>query len=151
MFVDVKKAHLIPACEEDVYVLLLAQFGQDEVVKLRRWLYGMRKAAHHWEMFYTNKLREIGFKSGMASPVVFYNALTKVRCVVHGDDFTFTGTHSELERIRKWMCSWCEIRFRGIMGSEPNDIKERDILGRRVVWTQGGDGCTKPMTSTGAC
>ena len=137
MFIDVRKAHLIPRCEEDVYVRLPEEFGF-KVVKLRRWLYGMRKAANRWEDHYTRKLREAGFIQGVASPVVFYNPVTSVRCVVHGDDFTFSGRHRELEAVRRWIKGWCDIKFRGIMGSGEEDVKEREVLGRIIRRTREG-------------
>ena len=137
MFVDVRKAHLIPPCDEDVYVRLPEEFGC-RVVKLRRWLYGMRRAANRWEEFYTKKLKEAGFIQGVASPVIFYNPVTGVRVVVHGDDFTYSGKHRHLEAIRKWMEGWCEIKFRGIMGSGVGDVKEREILGRTLRRTERG-------------
>ena len=137
MFVDVRKAHLIPPCDEEVYVKLPEEFGC-RVVKLRRWLYGMRRAANRWEEFYTKKLKEAGFIQGVASPVIFYNPVTGVRVVVHGDDFTYSGKHRQLEIVRKWMESWCEIKFRGIMGSGSGDVKEREILGRTLRRTERG-------------
>ena len=137
MFIDVRKAHLIPRCDEDVYVQLPAEFD-GKVVRLRRWLYGMRKAANRWEEHYSKKFREAGFMPGVASPVVFYNPTTGVRCVVHGDDFTFSGKRRQLEEMKKWMEDWCEIKFRGIMGGGQDEVKEREILGRRLRWTEGG-------------
>ena len=137
MFIDVRKAHLIPKCEEDVYVRLPEEFGY-KVVKLRRWLYGMRKAANRWEDHYTKKLQEAGFVQGVASPVVFYNPVTGVRCVVHGDDFTFSGKHEELEAVKQWIKGWCDVKFRGIMGSGTGDVKEREVLGRTIRRTKEG-------------
>ena len=119
------------------YMQLPAEFGE-KVVKLKRWLYGMRKAANRWEEHYTNKFKVAGFLPGVASPVVFYNPATGVRCVVHGDDFIFSGKHRQLEKIRVWMEGWCEIKFRGIMGSGSGDVKEREILGRTLRWTEEG-------------
>ena len=137
MFIDVRKAHLIPQCDEEVYVKLPAEFG-NKVVKLKRWLYGMRRAANRWEEHYAKKLRDAGFTQGVASPVVFYNPETKVRCVVHGDDFTFSGKHRELELIKKWIEGWCEIKFRGIMGLGAGDVRERELLGRILRRTENG-------------
>ena len=138
MFVDVRKAHLIPKCDEDVYVTVPEEFGIKKVMKLNRWLYGMRKAAHYCEEFYTKKFVEKGFVARVASPVVFFDPQTRVRCVVHGDDFTFAGKGKELVELRRWMETWCEIKFRGIMGSGPRDIKVLDILGRRLRRTKDG-------------
>ena len=69
---------------------------------------------------------------------MFYNSKTGVRAVVHGDDFTFAGVRSELERMRKWMAEWYEVKDRGIMGSGGGELKEVVILGRSVRWTREG-------------
>ena len=51
LFIDVRKAHLNPICEEDVYVELPAEVGESEgkCGKLKHWLYGFRPAAAAWE------------------------------------------------------------------------------------------------------
>eukprot|EP00973_Karenia_brevis_P038645 5333670-Karenia_brevis.AAC.1 len=51
MFIDVKKAHLNPLCEEDVYLELPVECHCPQVHggKLRYWMYGMRQAAAAWE------------------------------------------------------------------------------------------------------
>ena len=134
MFIDVRKAHLIPVCNEKVFV----ELPDGRVVRLKKWLYGMRKAASSWEEFYTEKFVEKGFQPGSSCPVVFFNKETAVRVVVHGDDFTFSGHHLELVALRKWMESWCDIKFRGIMGSGRDDTKEIEILGRTLRRTNKG-------------
>jgi len=63
----------------------------------------MRPAANAWEKEYVGKLSTIGFERGKYSPVVFYNSVTGVRCVVHGDDFTFMGCDIDL---RMWRRKW---------------------------------------------
>ena len=46
MFVDVKKAHLNAKCDEEEWVELPNEFNKfGRYAKLKRWLYGMRKAA----------------------------------------------------------------------------------------------------------
>ena len=40
--------------------------------------------------------------------------------------------------LKRMLEKWYEIKFRGIMGSETDDIKEVTILGRRLRWTQEG-------------
>ena len=47
MFIDVKKAHLNPACEDDVYIALPEECGVGRGMcgKLKFWLYGFRQAA----------------------------------------------------------------------------------------------------------
>ena len=44
------------------------------------------------------KFKHIGFQGGVAAPTVFHNLVTGVRVVVHGNDFTVFGCHSELTR-----------------------------------------------------
>ena len=61
-----------------------------------------------------------------------------MRVVVHIDDFTFAGHHLELVALRKWMESWCDNKFRGIMGSGGDDMKEIEILGRTLRMTNKG-------------
>ena len=69
---------------------------------------------------------------------MFFNAKTAVRLVVHGDDFTNSGTKKELEKIKEKMRVWYVIKDRGTMGSGKNEIKEVTILGRKVRWTAEG-------------
>ena len=63
----------------------------------------MRPAASAWEKEYSEKLSGMGFAKGVAAPTVFYCASKGVRCVVHGDDFTFTGQKKDLLNIAKSM------------------------------------------------
>ena len=58
MFIDVKKAHTIPKCEEDVYIELPEECGAKPGFcgKLKFWLYGFRKAASAWEAYYSELL-----------------------------------------------------------------------------------------------
>ena len=56
MFIDVRKAHLIPMCEEEVYVELPEDFGRPGYCgRLERPLHGMRMAATAWEEHYAAK------------------------------------------------------------------------------------------------
>ena len=41
----------------------------------------------------------MGFVKSKVAPTVFYNEEKKVRCVVHGDDFTFSGKLKALREI----------------------------------------------------
>ena len=75
MFIDAKKAHINPKCEEDVYIELPteAKRGVNQCGKLNFWLYGFRPAAQAWEKFYAEKLEAAGFVRGIGCSVVFYN------------------------------------------------------------------------------
>ena len=90
MFVDVKKAHLNARRDEEEWVELPEEFHRwGRYARLRRWLYGMRKAASGWEDHCAQTLTSEDFSRGKAAPTLFYNPITEVRMVVHGDDFYF--------------------------------------------------------------
>ena len=91
MFIDVRKAHTIPRCEEDVYIELPSECGSSDGMcgKLEYWLYGFRPAAKAWEKYYSGLFEDEGFERGEACGVSFYHEGRDVSVVVHGDDFTF--------------------------------------------------------------
>ena len=93
MFIDARKAHLNPKCEEDVYIELPEESGCPKGMcgKLDFWLYGFRPAAAAWEQLYASKLEEVGFVRGMSCGVVFYHQGRDISLAVHADDFTFCG------------------------------------------------------------
>lgn len=101
MFIDVLKAHLNAICEEEEWVELLEEFWKwCNYATLKRWLYGMRKAAAGWEDDDAAKLEGEGFRIGKGAPTVFWNERTGVpgddfTGVVHGGDFTFCGVKKD--------------------------------------------------------
>ena len=98
-------------CGEEEWVELPDEFETFwRYATLKRWLYGMRKAASGWEDDYARRLVEDGFRRGRQLPRYFYHSKTQVRVIVHGDDFTFAGTESE--QILAKMHEWCDIKVR---------------------------------------
>ena len=139
MFIDVKKAHLNGEIPEDVWVFVeLPSEAGGGVVRLRRWLYGMRPAARAWEEHYAKKLIEAGFRRGVSNSTVFWHPEGDISLVVHGDDFTALGPEEELKNFKKQMKSWYEVKVRGVLGPGPLDDKEITILNRKLVWTKSG-------------
>ena len=140
MFIDVRKAHLNPVCEEDVYILLPGECQAPEGMcgKLKRWLYGFRPAAKAWEKHYTQKLKNVGFCRGTGCGVVFYHQEKDLSLAVHGDDFTFCGMAGDLKWIKGEMEAWFDIKLRAILGGDPGDDKTVSILGRTVRWERWG-------------
>ena len=63
---------------------------------------------------------------------------TGVRCVVHGDDFTFAGSDEELEKCSKMMSTEYDVKVRGKLGPDKTDDKAITILNRCVTWTDQG-------------
>jgi hypothetical protein len=142
-FVDVKKAHIIPKCERDVYVQLpeelgAAAAGGSKCGKLNHWLYGFRPAAQAWEAHYSKLLVEAGFERGLSTPVIYFHEARDIACEVHGDDFTFSAETEELEWIIEKMKVWFEVKVRGILGGGDRDEKEMVILGRVLRWESWG-------------
>ena len=58
----------------------------------------------------------------------------ETRLVAHGDDFTFLGTSVALEEVLAHFRRWWDIKLRGILGSDPEDSKEIEILNRKLTW-----------------
>ena len=98
----------------------------------------MRKAAAGWEEDYAKRMVAEGFKRGRGAPTVVYNKGTEIRVVVHGDDFTFSGTKAELDRMRRKMEEWYDIKDRGTMGGGEGEIKEVTIPERTMRWKEEG-------------
>ena len=98
----------------------------------------MRKAASGWEDDYARRLVKDGFRRRRAAPTFFYHPKPQVRVVVHGDDFTFAGTEPEWKKIRAKMCEWYDVQVRGVLGSGKRDVREIEILGRNLTWTEEG-------------
>ena len=71
---------------------------------------------------------------------MFFNAKTAPRLVVHGDDFIYSRTKKELEKIKEKMRECFDIKDRGTMGSEKNEIKEVKDLGADGEMDGGGVG-----------
>jgi hypothetical protein len=141
MFIDVKKAHLNGVVEDGdkAYIELPEEAAEAGMCgRLRRWLYGIRPAASAWEKDYAGRLESVGFRRGKAAPTVFFNEGTEVRCVVHGDDFTFLGRASELCRIKGLMQEWYQVKVRAVLGDDPEDDKRISILNRTLVWGPEG-------------
>jgi hypothetical protein len=140
LVIDVKKAHLYPRCEADVYIELPQETGAEAGMcgKLVHWLYGFRPAAQAWENHYAGNLESIGFVRGRASPVSFYDSKSDVSCLVHGDDFTFVGEPDALSFVEGKMKEWYELKVKARLGDGPEDDKETDILGRIVRCTAAG-------------
>ena len=105
--------------------------------RLRRWLYGMRQAASAWERDYSEQLVAMGFEKGIAAPTVFFWTSKGVRCVVHGDDFTFTGKREDLLTIKSKMEESYELRMRALLGDDSGDDREIAISNRRIRWEGG--------------
>ena len=136
-FIDVRKAHLngVVDDQEWVFVELPPEFhAYGRFATIACWLHSVRKAAISWEKNFGEKLAAVGFNWSRAAPTTFSNPATKVRLVVRGDDFTFSGTQVELEKMRGLFKKWHDVKDRGIMWS----VKGVVIFGRTLKFTEMG-------------
>ena len=140
MYLDVKKAHLYPKCDQDVYVELPeeAEVAEDECGKLEHWLYGCRPAAQAWEEHYSEVLKNHGFVRLRCVPVVFVHPERDMTAAVHGDDFVFEGLDEDLDYILKVLEANYELKNRGRLGSGAKDLKQIDLLGRIIKLEEDG-------------
>ena len=93
--VDARKAHLHAFAERNLYVVLPPEVRVPGM--LRRSLYGTRDALARWEAFLSKQLEGKGFVRGLASACCYRHSSKDLSCVVHGDDFVFSGVESDLE------------------------------------------------------
>ena len=57
--------------------------------------------------------------------------------MVHGDDFTFLGFEDDLQKVAAAMKGWYELKVRGVLGGEREDVQEITILGRTLKCADG--------------
>jgi hypothetical protein len=139
LFVDVSRAYFYAPSRRPVYVNLPEEDYEPGMCgRLNVSMYGTQDAAANWENKYSSHLIANGFVRGQASPCVFWNPTTGVRCVVHGDDFTFAGTDNELEECAAMMRAEYDVKVRGKLGPDKDDDKAITILNRCVEWTSHG-------------
>ena len=105
--------------------------------RLNRSMYGTRDAAANWEDKYSSHLVSLGFMRGKSSPCTFFHPERGVRCVVHGDDFTFLGNEENLKWCTQVMTEEYEVKVRGLLGPDRHDDKSMTILNRCVEWRNG--------------
>ena len=100
-FIDVRRAYFHANARRKVYVELPPEDSQPGMCgKLNKAMYGTRDAAQNWEHAYVEFLENIGFRSGIATPCVFYHSDRKIWIVVHGDDFTVLASENQLNWFR---------------------------------------------------
>lgn len=76
----------------------------------------MRGAARGWKDEYASKVALNGYLPVKSAPKVFAHSVRSLRCVVHGDDFTFAGLEKDLGLAVGKIKSWYEVKVRGALG-----------------------------------
>ena len=137
-FVDVRKAYFNGIPRRNLFMHLPRELGLPGhwVGRQIRCVYGTRDAGAIWEDTYRDLLEAIGFRSGRASPCVFYHPEKDISTVVHGDDFTSLGSDAALDWMEGEMAKSFELKLRGRLGRDlPGELR---ILNRIVRITDTG-------------
>ena len=91
MINDISRAYFHAKTKREAYVQLPSEDqkeGEDSMCgRLNLSMYGTRDAAQNWVEEYSQKLLEIGFTQGKASPCVFHHEGRAIRTDVHGDGY----------------------------------------------------------------
>ena len=79
-----------------------------------------------------------GFRRGEGNGVGFYHEERDTSVIVHGDDFVIVGDEKDLDWIRGLIQGWFEVKVRGRLGPGSDEVREVEILGRKVKWSEKG-------------
>ena len=141
MVADVKRAYFHAKSKRTTYVQLPPEDigpGEEGMCgRLNNSMYGTRDAAANWSDEYTQRLVEMGFKSGRATPCVFHHEEKGLRAYIHGDDFVVVGLPQNL----KWMQERLERKYEltvEVLGPDAGQQKEVRVLNRILRWTPNG-------------
>ena len=85
-----------------------------------------------------SRLEAMGFVRGRSSPSCFHHRRHNLLCVVHGDDFTFSGIQGDLDWVTKEMNKSFLCKVVGTLGSGARDCKELRVLNRVLRWQEWG-------------
>ena len=69
-----------------------------------------------------------------SGPVAFYHSERNLAGLVRGDDFVFVGIDRGLDFVVRVLKDNYELKDRGRLGSGDHDMKEVDMLGRKIRW-----------------
>eukprot|EP00973_Karenia_brevis_P072169 10025940-Karenia_brevis.AAC.1 len=140
MTMDVSRAFFHAPATRELYVELPEEEGLDKntwCAKLNYSLYGTRDAPLNWALTYGNHLRSLGFRSGKASPCIFWHKEKNLRVLVHGDDYACAGTLQELYWLEEMMKKKFEVKTQ-YLGPEAHCQQEIRFLSRIIRWTSAG-------------
>ena len=139
LFVDVRRAYFYAPARRPVFVKLPKEDNEPGMCgRLNVSMYGTRDAAANWKECYAQQLIANGFIQGKSSPCVCHHPARKIRCVEHGDDFTFLGCDDQLAVCEQMMKDQYEVKVRGKLGPDAKDDKVITILNRCLEWQADG-------------
>ena len=84
-------------------------------------------------------MQTAGFARGKSAPTVFFNAGTKTRCVVHGDDLVSAGRSEDLKWLKEQLKERFDIKTTTVgHKEEEGEVQEARIPNRVIRVTPDG-------------
>ena len=95
---DIKGAYLKSLIKEGSHEDIYIRLTDGRVVKLLRYLYGLKQAGYEWQQNITATLLKLGYSQSIQDPLTFYRRTkdTYLFMVIHVDDFFAVASHSSL-------------------------------------------------------
>ena len=132
-FVDVRKAHLYGLAKRQLVIRLPKEVGGGLALLVRS-LYGTRDAAACWEECVAERLSELGFRSGRASPCLYWNEQADLIVFVHGDDFVTLGALESCRWLRGQLLERWNLKCNGALGVEVREVRILNRILTRCDW-----------------
>ena len=136
----ITKAYFHGRPKRDLCVFLPGELGlpSSTIGSLQRCMYGTRDTGSICEDTYASAIKRIGFKRGRASPCCFFDPVSQIRLVVHGDDFTAVGTRKALDKYEKQLQAIFDLIIRGRLSHELGTQKEIRLLNQIITINKDG-------------
>ena len=138
---DVRRAYFNAEEKRDTCVELpdyvLPEFRATQVGKLRKALYGTRRAAASWRDQLRKGLISCNLTVGTVSRCCFHNELCSVAGTVRGDDILVAGPRQDIAEMGATLKKRWETRDQ-MIGPKPDDQEQLRILNRTLRWCKDG-------------
>jgi len=140
MVIDVKRAFLYGAIEENLYIELPEEDEkrkQGFVGKLRKAMYGTRAAPQIWQKVVRSEMSKMGFQMSKKFPCVYFNKARNLKVMTYVDDFLCSGPDKELKWFLEAIGKTFEVKSE-MLGPGKEEKSEVKFLGRALRWRREG-------------
>jgi hypothetical protein len=113
---DVRQAFLIPALKEKLYLRLKNKDGSQQVLKLKKCLYGLKQSSFEWNKEAVSKLKTLGFIPLLSDPCIFVKRESKKTfyLALYVDDILLAcQLQEDMDRIKRQICDIWKCRDMG--------------------------------------
>ena len=135
MINDVSRAYFHARATRRLFIEVPAEDRLPEdgdCVGLLNWcLYGTRDAAHNWNETVAKHLEPIGFQRGKAFPSFYWHPKQDSHFIVHGDDYTSSGSSPDLAWLKPPLEKSYEIKTKLVGHTDPA-LTEATVLNRVI-------------------